>query len=116
MTGPLKLQDEIFKGDVLQTAKNATLGVTFNDDTTLNLSASSRVVVDNFVYQDGGKDNAALINVTRGTMAFVAAAVAKTGDMKIETPTATLGIRGTTGVVEVPESATAAANANNVGI
>ena len=117
MTGPLKLQDEIFKGDVLQTAKNSTLGVTFTDDTTLNLSASSRVVVDNFVFQDGGKDNAALINVTRGTMAFVAAAVAKTGDMKIETPTATLGIRGTTGVVEVPEGATASsANANNVGI
>ena len=117
MTGPLKLQDEIFKGDVLQTSKNSTLGVTFSDDTTLNLSASSRVVVDNFVYQDGGKDNSALINVTRGTMAFVAAAVAKTGDMKIETPTATLGIRGTTGVVEVPEgTAAAAANANNVGI
>lgn len=117
MTGPLKLQDEIFKGDILQTAKNSTLGVTFSDDTTLNLSASSRVVVDNFVYQEGAKDNAALLNVTRGTMAFVAAAVAKTGDMKIETPTATLGIRGTTGVVEVPEGAAAStANANNVGI
>lgn len=117
MTGPLKLQDEIFKGDILQTERNATLGVTFNDDTTLNLSASSRVVVDNFVYQSGAKDNAALINVTRGTMAFVAAAVAKTGDMKIETPTATLGIRGTTGVVEVPEGATAGtASASNVGI
>lgn len=117
MTGPLKLQDDIFKGDVLQTGKNSTLGVTFSDDTTLNLSASSRIVVDNFVYQEGGKDNAALINVTRGTMAFVAAAVAKTGDMKIETPTATLGIRGTTGVVEVPEGAAAStANTNNVGI
>ena len=117
MTGPLKLQDEIFKGDILQTAKSSTLGVTFSDDTTLNLSASSRVVVDNFVYQEGAKDNAALINVTRGTMAFVAAAVAKTGDMRIETPTATLGIRGTTGVVEVPEGAAATtANANNVGI
>ncbi|HEX7792355.1 MAG TPA: FecR domain-containing protein, partial [Afipia sp.] len=116
-TGPLKLQDEIFKGDTLETGKNATLGVTFTDDTTLNLSASSRIVVDNFIYQDGAKDNAALINVTRGTMAFVAAAVAKTGDMKIETPTATLGIRGTTGVVEVPEGAAAStANANNVGV
>lgn len=112
---PLKLQDDIYKGDELQTGKNATLGVTFTDDTTLNLSASSRVVVDNFIYQDGAKDNAALINVTRGTMAFVAAAVAKTGDMKIETPTATLGIRGTTGVVEVPEGAAASTN-NNVGI
>lgn len=117
MTGPLKLQDDIFKGDVLQTGKNSTLGVTFSDDTTLNLSASSRVVVDNFVYQEGARDNAALLNVTRGTMAFVAAAVAKTGDMKIETPTATLGIRGTTGVVEVPEGATAGtANASNVGV
>ena len=117
MTGPLKLQDDIFKGDILQTGKSSTLGVTFSDDTTLNLSASSRVVVDNFIYQEGAKDNAALINVTRGTMAFVAAAVAKTGDMNIETPTATLGIRGTTGVVEVPEGAAAStANARNVGI
>lgn len=115
MTGQLKVQDEIFKGDILQTGKSSMLGVTFSDDTTLNLSASSRVIVDNFVYQDGGKDNAALINVTRGTMAFVAAAVAKTGDMKIETPTATLGIRGTTGVVEVPEGA-AASSSNNVGV
>lgn len=113
---PLKLQDDIFKGDELQTGKNSTLIVTFTDDTTLNLSASSRIVVNNFVYQDGAKDNAALINVTRGTMAFVAAAVAKTGDMKIETPTATLGIRGTTGVVEVPEGAAASSITNNVGV
>src|SRR6202040_3366101 len=43
----------------------------------------------------------------RGTVAFVAAAVAKTGNMKISTPTSTLGIRGTTGLVEVPEGASA---------
>src|SRR4029077_6247724 len=39
----------------------------------------------------------------------------KTGDMKITTPTATLGIRGTTGLVEVPEGA-AANNPANVAI
>jgi len=113
---PLKLKDDIYKGDTLQTGKGSTLIVTFTDDTTLNLSASSRIVVDNFVYQEGGNANAALINVTRGTMAFVAAHVAKTGDMKIETPTATLGIRGTTGVVDVPEGATASSTTNNVGV
>jgi hypothetical protein len=48
-------------------------------------------------------------------VAFVAAAVAKSGDMKIATPSATLGIRGTTGLVEVPEGA-AATGANNVAI
>jgi hypothetical protein len=111
----LKLQDDIFLNDVLQTAANSTLGVTFNDATTFNLTANARITVDSFVYDDGGKQNAALFNITKGTVAFVAAAVAKTGDMKISTPTASLGIRGTTGLVEVPEGATAA-NANNVAI
>jgi hypothetical protein len=43
----------------------------------------------------------------RGTAAFVAAEVAHTGNMKIDTPTSSLGIRGTTGLVEVPEGGTA---------
>jgi hypothetical protein len=111
----LKLQDDIFLNDVLQTSANSTLGVTFNDATTFNLTANARITVDNYVYEDGGKQNAALFDVARGTVAFVAAAVAKTGDMKISTPTATLGIRGTTGLVEVPEGASAA-GANNVAI
>ena len=102
---PLKLKDDIFLNDVLQTSANSTLGVTFNDSTTFNLTANARIAVDNFVYADGGKANAALFNVAKGTVAFVAAALAKSGDMKISTPTATLGIRGTTGLVEVPEGA-----------
>jgi hypothetical protein len=93
---------------VVQTSANSTLGVTFNDATTFNLTANARITVDRFVYEDGGKQNAALFDVAKGTVAFVAAAVAKTGDMKISTPTATLGIRGTTGLVEVPEGASAA--------
>jgi hypothetical protein len=111
----LKLQDDIFLNDVLQTSANSTLGVTFNDATTFNLTANARITVDNYIYEDGGKQNAALFDITRGTVAFVAAAVARSGDMKISTPTATLGIRGTTGLVEVPEGA-AANNPNNVAI
>jgi hypothetical protein len=111
----LKLKDDIFKNDVLQTSANSTLGVTFNDATTFNLTANARIAVDNFVYEDGGKANAALFNVAKGTVAFVAAAVAKSGDMKISTPTATIGIRGTSGLIEVPEGATAG-GANNVAV
>jgi hypothetical protein len=112
---PLKLKDDVFKNDVLQTSANSTLGVTFNDETTFHLTANARITVDNYVYEDGGSKNAALFNIARGTVAFVASAVARTGDMKIETPTATLGIRGTTGLVDVPEGA-AAAGQNNVAI
>ena len=112
---PLKLKDDIFLNDILQTSANSTLGVTFNDATTFNLTANARITVDSFVYEDGGKANAALFNIAKGTVAFVAAAVAKTGDMKISTPTATIGIRGTSGLVEVPEGATAG-SANNVAV
>ncbi len=112
---PLKLKDDIFLNDALNTSANSKLGVTFNDGTTFNLTANAQITVDNYVYQDGGQQNAALFDITRGTVAFVAAAVAKTGDMKISTPSAALGIRGTTGLVEVPQGASAN-NPNNVAI
>lgn len=112
---PLKLKDDIYLNDVLQTSADSSLGVTFNDATTFNLTANAKITVDSFVYEDGGKNNAALFDVAKGTVAFAAAAVAKTGDMKISTPSATLGIRGTTGLVEVPEGA-AANSPNNVAI
>jgi hypothetical protein len=98
----LKVNDPIFKNDALQTGANSTLGITFDDETTFSLSPDTRIVVDEFVYQEGGNANAALFTVTRGTAAFVASLVAQNGDMKIATPTASLGIRGTTGVVDVP--------------
>ena len=98
---PLKLKDDIYLNDVLQTSASSTLGVTFNDETTFNLTANASITVDNYIYQEGGKQNSALFDVTKGTVAFVASAVARTGNMKITTPTATLGIRGTTGLVEV---------------
>ncbi len=97
----LKLKDDVYLNDVVVTFADSTLGITFNDETTFHLNANASITIDNFVYEGGGKQNAALFDVTKGTVAFVASAVARTGDMKITTPTATLGIRGTIGLVEV---------------
>jgi hypothetical protein len=102
-TSALALRDPVYKNDVLQTNVDGTLGITFDDETTFTLKPNTRLAVDEFVYQEGGTDNAAIFNVVRGTAAFVAAEVAHTGNMKIDTPTSSLGIRGTTGLVEVPE-------------
>ena len=110
----LKLRDDIFQNDLLQTSANSTLGVTFNDATTFNLTANASMTVDYYVYEEGGKENVGLFNIARGTVAFAAADVARTGDMQISTPTVTVGIRGATGLVEVPEAAAGAAN--NVAI
>ena len=77
---PLKPKDDIYLNDVLQTAAKSSLGITFIDATTFNLTANAKITVDNFVYEEGGKQNAALVDVAKGTVAFVAASVAKTGD------------------------------------
>ena len=87
---------------------NSSLGITFDDQTTFSLSANTRIVIDEFVYKEGNSGNAASFNVAAGTAAFVASLVAKSGDMKITTPQATLGIRGTTGIVDVPQGVGAA--------
>ncbi len=106
----LKPRDDIYLNDVVVTFADSTLGITFNDETTFHLNANASITIDNFVYEGGGKQNAALFDVTKGTVAFVASAVARTGDMKIATPTATLGIRGTTGLVEVNGAGSGAHN------
>ena len=105
----LKVSDVVYKNDALQTGANGSLSVTFDDETTLSLSANARIVINDYVYEAGAKGNKAVFNIARGTVAFVASLVAKTGNMTITTPTATLGIRGTTGVVDVPDNAAAGA-------
>jgi len=102
-TTPLKVGDDVFQNDVLETGIGGALGVSFDDETTFTLNANASITVNDFVYQKGGGANKAAISVVRGTAAFFASQVAKTGDMKINTPTATLGIRGTSGVIEVPD-------------
>src|SRR5208282_3196244 len=59
----LRVSDPIFKNDALETGANSSLGVTFDDETTFSLSANTRIVVSEFVYQEGGKANAASFNV-----------------------------------------------------
>ncbi len=107
----LKASDAILTGDELQTGANSSLGITLDDETTFSLSANTRIVMNEFVYREGAKGNRSLFNAVRGTVAFVAGFLAKTGDMKITTETAAIGIRGTTGVIDVPEASGTAGEA-----
>ncbi|HZL31902.1 MAG TPA: FecR domain-containing protein [Pseudolabrys sp.] len=97
--------DAVLKGDVLQTVTGA-LGVTFNDGSTLNLTANSRMVVNEFVYQPNGAQNSQLLNLVQGSLTFISGEVAHTGNMKIGTPVATMGIRGTVGGVTTANDGT----------
>jgi hypothetical protein len=104
--GQTKVGDPVFKGDVVQTGADGKVGITFTDGTAFNLSSNARMVLNEFVYDPNGKSNSTLISLSKGTFTFIAGKVAKTGDMKIDTPVATMGIRGTTPHVEISDDGT----------
>ena len=104
--GQTKVGDSVYKGDVVQTGADGKVGITFSDGTAFNLSSNARMVLNEFVYDPNGKSNSTLFSLSKGTFTFIAGKVAKTGDMKIDTPVATMGIRGTTPHVEISDDGT----------
>jgi hypothetical protein len=86
---------------VLQTGAEGRLAVTFVDGTIFTLSAASRMVVDELIYDPAGQDNFGGFNLIQGSFVFIAGQVAKTGGMDVTTPSATMGIKGTTVLVEI---------------
>src|ERR1700716_761495 len=93
--------DDVQKGDVVQAGSNSTLGVTFIDGTVFGLSSNAKMVLNEMVYDPNGSSNSSLISLVAGTISFVAGETAKHGDMKVDTPVATMGIRGTAVLVEI---------------
>jgi hypothetical protein len=104
--GQTKVGDLVYQGDVVQTGADGRLGINFTDGTSFNLSNNARMALSEFVYVPNGASNSTLFNLTKGTFTFVAGNIAKTGDMKVDTPVATMGIRGTTPRVEISDDGT----------
>ena len=104
--GGVKVGDLVYLGDVVQTGADGRVGITFTDGTAFNLSSNARMAMTEFVYDPNSKSNSTLLSLTKGTFTFVAGKIAKTGDMKIDTPVATMGIRGTTPHVEISDDGT----------
>ena len=101
-----KVGDPVYLRDVVQTGADGRVGINFTDGTSFNLSNRARMALDEFVYDPNGKSNSTLFNLTKGTFTFIAGNIAKTGDMKIDTPVAVMGIRGTTPHVEISDDGT----------
>ncbi|WJR77825.1 Ig-like domain-containing protein [Bradyrhizobium sp. NP1] len=97
----LHLGDNVEKGDIVQTNADSSVGITFIDGTVFGLSSNARMVLNEMVYDPNGSGNSTLFSLVSGTISFVAGETAKHGDMKIDTPVATMGIRGTAVLVQI---------------
>ncbi|MFK7836307.1 MAG: VCBS domain-containing protein [Sulfitobacter sp.] len=100
-TVELEIGTKVFQGDVVRTENGSTLGLTFADGTIFTLASGSRMVLDELIYDPQANDNSGIFNLVEGSFVFIAGQAAKTGGIEINSPAATMGIRGTTGKIDI---------------
>ena len=88
----------VYVGERVETGAGAKAVLVFRDDSRLTLGASTRFVVENFVYDEKNpEDGRFFVSLLTGTMRALTGYVGKanTRNVNFTTSTATIGIRGT---------------------
>jgi hypothetical protein len=100
---PLKIGDPVYQKDVVETGKDSSVGITFADNSVFSTGPESRLALDQFHFDSNNFRGDMLAKLQKGTLSVVSGDIARSspGAMKIQTPTAILGVRGTTFAVQV---------------
>jgi hypothetical protein len=95
---PATVGQRVFESDKVRTGSDGRLGITLKDDTRFSLGPNSEVHLDRFAYAPAEGHLALALNVVRGMAAYVSGRIAKLAPdaVRLETPGAIVGVRGTT--------------------
>jgi hypothetical protein len=95
---------EIKINDKIET-KNGKVKIVFKDDTNVTVTESSSLVIDDFVYDPKSGAGKLGLKAAAGTVRYVSGSIAKDPkNVKINTPTAAIAVRGTDFVMAVSET------------
>ncbi len=90
----LKAAGPVFSGDVIKTDRGGTAQLLFADDTKMVIGPNSQVTIDSFVFDGSSTASKFAIGALRGSFRFITGTSAKNAYV-IDTPTASIGVRGT---------------------
>lgn len=95
----------VFQKDVIETAADGAVGITFNDNTVFSTGPNSHVSMEVFEFNPVTLKGSFLAKLGRGTLSVVSGDIARGSPsaMRIKTPSAILGVRGTRFLVRVIE-------------
>ncbi len=98
---------KLLVGDTLVTGPDGSLGAIFRDDSTISMGPDSSFAIRSFEFSPKERKFGLLVRVTRGSLAYLSGLIGKLSpeSARFETPTATIGIRGTRFAVQVGEAA-----------
>lgn len=93
----------VFEGDVVETAAGGSVGLIFADESTFSLGDASRMVVEKVSFDPESGDGQITHNVVQGVFSFISGEIARSNPdaMVIQTPVASIGVRGTAGSIKV---------------
>ena len=91
----LKARNDVFADEVIITKEDSASKLQFLDDTELTVGPQSVVKLDKFVFDPNAGTEELVVNAAKGVARFVTGKMKKSA-YKIITPTATIGVRGTT--------------------
>lgn len=86
----------------IQTSSSGSTQIMFPDTSTLNVGRNSNIVIDEYVYDPAAGTGKMIASVSKGVMRFVGGQISHTAGVTINTPVATLGIRGGVATIVYP--------------
>jgi hypothetical protein len=100
---PATVGEVVFESDSLRTGADGRIGVTMKDDTRVSLGPASEVRLERFVFAPAEGRLGFVLRVARGVAAYVSGQIAKLApdSVRLETPAAIIGVRGTSLAVKV---------------
>jgi hypothetical protein len=96
---------KVHEGDVVVTGRDGAIGITFQDNSLMSLGPDSRLSIDRFAFDSTTHRGAFESSLGQGTLSAVSGKIAKQSPdaMKVRTPAALLGVRGTEFLVRTGE-------------
>ncbi len=93
----------VMEGDSIQTGVSSSVGLIFEDDTVVALGPNSKIAIESFLFKPAEKQLSFIIRMVQGTFSFISGQIAKLAPKKVvlQTPDATLGVRGTKFLVKI---------------
>ncbi len=87
----------IYQGDIVQTSKTGAVNIMFSDHTTFAVSENARMSVDKYIYHSAEHTGSTFFSMLQGMFVYTSGLIGKTepGNVNIETPVGSIGIRGT---------------------
>jgi hypothetical protein len=101
-----RVGDPLYEKDTIETGADGAIGITFIDNTVMSGGPNSQIVLEDYKFNSSNFKGAMLTDMNRGTLSMISGDIARStpGAMKVKTPTAILGVRGTRFVIEVKDN------------